>query len=603
MGIAQYFSTIVKTHPEIFKGWDASFTCDYLYFDFNCLVYQVYNLIIANEREKLMTMTQTQIDDKIIDDVITYMKKIIDEIAKPTKLVYIGVDGVVPRAKMIQQRFRRFSGWKQSAMEKEVKAQFGIEEKSIWNRNSITPGTVFMKKLSDKIIKAIKQKKITSLRNIEFVVSDASVPGEGEHKLIPYLRKIGKLPDEKIVIYGMDADLIMLSLSTFMDNIYLLREKDNVRSQFGNVVESSFGLLNVDTFRKKIVAGFDINVPGISENQLFSDYVFIGFFLGNDFVHCIPSLEIRFGGYDRIMGIYRRILTRLKRGLVQLKFPSKSQTNGTNGGKNADRNKQNYANMGNAISVSINFVFFRQLLEDLSRQEEKNLQYLHMKHTTRITTRNAEDDIGKALEEITKLPLNPKYKDKVYPVDYSQPNWKIRYYEETLDIKPQPEDEYVMYVDGVCKNFLEAIMFSTKYYYSGVPSWTWFYRFPVSPMMSDVLDYYNRVVKNVNDIQLDMGNPVKPIQQLMMVSPPQSKELLPSAYQKLMVEVESPIIEYYPIDFEYFVFNKFNLYQGEPILPTINQNHVIRVLEERENELTKDEKERNTMGKIIIMKV
>ena len=155
------------------------------------------------------------------------MKKVIDEIAKPKKLVYIGVDGVVPRAKMVQQRFRRFSGWKQSTMEKEVKAQFGVEEKSIWNRNSITPGTVFMKKLSDGIRKAIQQKKITTIRNLEFIFSDSSVPGEGEHKLIPFLRDKGKTKDEKVVIYGMDADLIMLSLSTQMDNIFLLREKDN----------------------------------------------------------------------------------------------------------------------------------------------------------------------------------------------------------------------------------------------------------------------------------------------------------------------------------------------------------------------------------------
>jgi len=590
MGIAQYFSTIVRSHPEIFKGWDAEFSCDYLYFDFNCLVYQVYNLLNANEKEKLLTMTNDQIEKKIIDEVVKYMKKIIDEIAKPTKLVYIGIDGVVPRAKMVQQRFRRFSGWKQSAMEKEIKSQFGVEEKSVWNRNAITPGTAFMKKLSDGIRKAIQQKKITNLRNLEFVFSDSSVPGEGEHKLIPFLRKKGKLPNEKVVIYGMDADLIMLSLSTFMDNIYLLREKDNVKSQFGDVVEAAFGLLNVDTFRQKIVAGFDINVPGIRPNQLFSDYVFLGFFLGNDFVHSIPSLEIRFGGFDRIMGTYRRILGRLKRGLVQLRFPIRP-------------NGKNFAELGNATDVSINMVFFRQLLEDLARQEEKALQYLHMKHTSRVPRHNAEDDMGKALEEVAKLPLNPKYKDKIYPVDFNQPDWKKRYYEETLDIEPQPEDEFRMYVDGVCKNFLEAIMYSTRYYYTGVPSWTWYYRFPVSPLISDVLDYYNRVVKNVNDIKLEMGEPVKPIQQLMMVSPPQSRELLPPVFQKLMVEPSSPIIEYYPVDFDYFVFQKFNLYQAEPILPLINQTMFIKTLEENESGLTADEKKRNTIGSPIIMKV
>ena len=77
MGIAQYFSTIVKAHPDIFKGWDASFNCDHLYFDFNCLVYQVYNLLSANERDKLLTMTEDKVEAKLIDEVIKYMKKII----------------------------------------------------------------------------------------------------------------------------------------------------------------------------------------------------------------------------------------------------------------------------------------------------------------------------------------------------------------------------------------------------------------------------------------------------------------------------------------------------------------------------------------------
>lgn len=584
MGIAQYFSTIVKSHPDIFKGWSADFSCDYLYFDFNCLVYKVYNLLNLNEKEKLLTMSNDNIEKKIIDEVIKYMKNIIDEIAKPSKLVYIGIDGVVPRAKMVQQRFRRFSGFKQSAMEKEVKSQFGVEEKSVWNRNSITPGTAFMTKLSDGIKKAIQQKKITKLRNLEFVFSDSSVPGEGEHKLIPYLRKRGKLPNEKVVIYGMDSDLVMLALSTFMNEVYLLREKDEVRSQFGDIFESSFGLLNVDLFRSKIIAGFDIHVSGIHPNQLFSDYVFLGFFLGNDFVHSIPSLEIRFGGFDRIMGTYRRILSRLKRGLVYLKYPNKNRT-------------------GNASGVSINVVFFRQLLEDLARQEEKALQYLHMKHTSRTPRHNSEDDMGKALESIQKLPLNDKYKDKIYPVDFSQPDWKKRYYEETLDIKAEPEDEYRMYVDSVCKNFLEALVFSTRYYYVGIPSWIWYYRFPVSPFISDVLDYYNRVVKNINDIQLEMGDPVKPIQQLMMVSPPQSKELVPPAFQKLMTEPSSPIIEYYPVDFEYFVFQKFNLYQAEPILPLINQPQFIKAIEEHEKDLTAVEKKRNVIGVPITIKV
>jgi 5'-3' exoribonuclease 1 len=171
---------------------------------------------------------------------------------QPTKCLYLAVDGVAPRAKMNQQRSRRFRSAKEAEeTAAQVLARDGVlPEGTAFDSNCITPGTDFMLKLSYAMQKWVEYKIKTDpfwATGANVVVSGPDVPGEGEHKVMDFIR------DEKErfiaagneseddngepihygenwthVLYGLDADLIMLGLVTHEPNFMLLREKMSV---------------------------------------------------------------------------------------------------------------------------------------------------------------------------------------------------------------------------------------------------------------------------------------------------------------------------------------------------------------------------------------
>ena len=154
---------------------------------------------------------------KVFEEVCNTIEQLFHTV-NPKKRLILCVDGPAPQSKQKQQRQRRFK----SAMENSKSDR----TTNTFDSNSITPGTVFMDHLTKYIDWYIRKKVSNDDRwqQLEEVVfSNEKVPGEGEHKVLNFIRSHNK-PDESYCIHGLDSDLIMLALGTKLKHIYLLRE-------------------------------------------------------------------------------------------------------------------------------------------------------------------------------------------------------------------------------------------------------------------------------------------------------------------------------------------------------------------------------------------
>jgi 5'-3' exoribonuclease 2 len=205
--------------------------CDNFYIDMNGIIHPCSHPEIG---------PQPKTEEEMYENVCRYVDRLFRTV-RPRKLLYLAIDGVAPRAKMNQQRSRRFRSAQEAREKKDlenelkdglIKAGHQFEStKDPWDSNVITPGTKFMINLSEYLRFYIRKRISTdkAWKNVTVIFSDASIPGEGEHKIMAHIRHQRNQPSYNPnlvhVLHGLDADLIMLALATHEAHFYILREE------------------------------------------------------------------------------------------------------------------------------------------------------------------------------------------------------------------------------------------------------------------------------------------------------------------------------------------------------------------------------------------
>lgn len=164
--------------------------------------------------------------------------------------------------------------------------------------------------------------------------------------------------------------------------------------------------------------------------------------------------------------------------------------------------------------------------------------------------------------------------------------WKNRYYQEKFDWDLSNTEE----LRKLTENYVQGLQWVLYYYYQGVVSWPWYFKYHYSPMISDVIRGLGA------DLKFDLGQPFLPYQQLMGVLPDRSKKTVPEAYWPLMTDSSSPIIDFYPRDFELDMNGKKMDWEAVVKIPFIDEKRLLSAMSTREQFLTPEEKQRNSYG-------
>ncbi|OLL23915.1 5'-3' exoribonuclease 1, partial [Neolecta irregularis DAH-3] len=183
MGIPKFYRWLSERYPTCSQL--ISFThipeFDNLYLDMNGIIHK------WSHNEHSLQISEA----RMFINIFSYIEHLFEKI-KPKKLFFLAIDGVAPRAKMNQQRRRRFRTAKnaEKARRKMILKGEDPPAEAPFDSNCITPGTEFMAKLSNHLRYFIN-KKITddaSWRGVVIVLSGHETPGEGEHKIMEYIR-------------------------------------------------------------------------------------------------------------------------------------------------------------------------------------------------------------------------------------------------------------------------------------------------------------------------------------------------------------------------------------------------------------------------------
>lgn len=518
----------------------------------------------------------------------------------------MAIDGVAPRAKLNQQRSRRFRSAKDMAeatKDLPKKNQDGSAKSvDVFDSNCITPGTEFMAKVSETI-KYFIRKKIKEdpvWHNLKVIFSGHEIPGEGEHKIMEHIRMMrnqpGYQPNTRHCIYGQDADLIMLGLVTHEPHFTILREVVDFSGGFRNknalktvkkfTKESDFQLLHLSVLREYLYLEFCKAEGKFDLERTIDDFVFMTFLVGNDFLPHLTTLDIGEGAFDLLFRVY------------------KEQRLGWGEG--------NYLTESGDISDPARLEAFLAEIgavetEILEQREIDDAAYVKKKRKwnkrdglpegpsdaeIQAVEEAKQNDYLSMMEELMAKSQNATFVDGWKPVQAGEKDFKGRYYYEKLKLTPLDIASH----HALRQSYIEGLMWCLAYYYRGCISWGWFYPYHYGPMLSDLTN----LPKMFQNIKFEVGQPVKPFQQLMACLPPASAQLVPKPYRYLMTAPDSVILDFYPVDFEVDMNGKKNPWEGVNLLPFIDINRLKSAIEAfcPDSKLSPAEIKRNTKGSI-----
>ncbi|KAI7933295.1 hypothetical protein MJO28_017740 [Puccinia striiformis f. sp. tritici] len=693
MGVSKFFRWMSERYPYVLQLVEENRIpqFDNLYLDMNGIIHHCSH---PNEGSAHFRIT----DQDIYLAIFSYLEHLF-ALAKPQKVFFLAVDGVAPRAKMNQQRSRRFKTAKenQELIEKAIRKGEKLPDTTGFDSNCITPGTAFMARLSEQLKYFINKKvsEDSAWQSVQVIFSGHDVPGEGEHKIMEYIR-LSKAqedynPNIRHCVYGLDADLIMLALLSHDPHFCLLREEVKFSSQKSSskgLENQKFYLLHISLVRDYLDWEFaslkTIKSLEYDLERIIDDFILLCIFVGNDFLPHLPNLHINEGALGLLFDIYKKVLPeaggylnefgtlhveRLQLILNELNLherenfehicadsswiESKRSAHGKNKKKTTNnqlilsesqrtllgqieefvrtnlhspnkfdatlslpasypaKDRKFLRDIAVELSLFISFDEFNENDEPLITlafdPEQQSMGYdptinsvqdmledfqLSNQSTQPGLDRSLDFQVDKVFHKYTQAVQEPEWNEEDFDKEQEKKfqnalsKWKSQYYSEKMNLDFNDPEQ----VHKLAYAYTEGLQWVLHYYYDGVASWSWFYPYHYSPMISDL--------SNVASYKFsyNLGKPFKPFEQLMGVLPELSSAHVPPAFRELMINSESPIVDLYPREFETDLNGKKFDWEAIVKIPFIDQDRLLKAMKAHGHKLLDEERRRNEFG-------
>jgi 5'-3' exonuclease len=523
MGIPSYYKKLIDTVPGLLnKTLPSNNSIQWLFMDFNCLIYHCLyredTPIYPGDSNKDEWETQ------LCECIVTYCLKVIKEV-DPKTGVYIAIDGVVPMAKMRQQRLRRFKSiWLSQHPESDTPTG------PTWDRNSITPGTNFMKKLRNRLEQMIKKhgKKTWKL-------SSSDEPGEGEHKIISEWRKGDYKGD--FAVYGLDADLIVLSilgheLCQYNNKVWLFREEVNAgKISYNSLGEEVFEWFSINALKDWLFVEF--RSDPVKQKSFILNYCFAMSILGNDFLPSSLGLKIRDDGHSELLDIIQTLTA-----------------------KNI--------HLINPDTLDVSFEDIKTLFTVLSTDEETRIQKYIYKKQMMARNLGQNQEGGEFKLGDNNWPLSHIEEHILIEGKQLLPNWKEKYLTHFFNGFTFNKND----INRICKEYLYGIQWIWAYYRGAHNDvcFNWFYPFNLPPLWCWLKDYLTQtnLLPNFPEKVLLKGSDIRPVEQLVLVLPLESWALIPDGIEKKL-PMFAP--QFYPSAFSFESTGKRYFWECESQIP------------------------------------
>lgn len=283
MGIERFFSSIKKewkSFKDLYPPYKNNIKGDKLFIDFNSILYSIFPHIknIDNDED---------FERILLSRVNKYIEELYNILNKQLNLIYIAIDGVPSNGKILEQRKRAYG----AAFQKRLLNEKFKSNKYSWTKAKIKPGTEFMNKLYNSLLKISLDCKI--------IISSHLIDGEGEMKIMRYIID-NNIKDG--IIFSPDSDMIILILllnNNKPEKFYLLRLDQQLTKKNNNNIVYNYS----DTFSvKQIILKYiddkiNYKFTETMKEQIIKEIMYVFILFGNDFLPPLETIKIKSDKY------------------------------------------------------------------------------------------------------------------------------------------------------------------------------------------------------------------------------------------------------------------------------------------------------------------